>query len=244
MTLIITMAGHGKRFTDAGYLGPKHRIMARGQPLFYWSMLSLVNFFEQHFIFACLKDDDIDWIKQVAMFVGIKKISIYLLDEVSNGQAETAYFAARLASLNEPVWIYDIDTYVADSAMMPQDIGISAGCIPVIKSTSPLMSYVKYDSHGKVIHVVEKSVISEWATVGLFGFRNTQEFLQTYQQAYIKKEVALTNGEQYVAPIYQVMIRQNKLITTPRVSNSDFYSLGTPEELLEFDPQLKPPYGH
>ena len=51
MPVIITMAGMGSRFTREGYTVPKYKIFARGRTLFDWSMLSLADFFNEHFIF-------------------------------------------------------------------------------------------------------------------------------------------------------------------------------------------------
>ena len=44
MIVIITMAGLGKRFRDAGWNVPKYQIEAHGRTLFAWSMLSLRRF--------------------------------------------------------------------------------------------------------------------------------------------------------------------------------------------------------
>ena len=44
MTILITMAGLGTRFREAGYTVPKYQIEAKGKTLFAWSMESLAGF--------------------------------------------------------------------------------------------------------------------------------------------------------------------------------------------------------
>lgn len=47
MTIIITMAGMGMRFRNAGYTVSKYMIEAKGKTLFEWSMDSLLGFKEK-----------------------------------------------------------------------------------------------------------------------------------------------------------------------------------------------------
>ncbi len=44
MTIVITMAGSGTRFKNAGYSMPKYQITVHGKTLFEWSMESLAAF--------------------------------------------------------------------------------------------------------------------------------------------------------------------------------------------------------
>lgn len=244
MTVIVSMAGKGSRFSAAGYLVPKYRIMARGHSLFYWSMLSLVEFFDQHFIFACLGDEDVEWIRAAALVMGIKNISFHIRKEISQGQAETAFDASAVAVKDAPLWIYNIDTYVANKTMKPQDLSGCEGCIYVFSSNSPNMSFVSYDNDGYVACVAEKKVISEWATVGLYGFISAQEYERIYGLAYLEKNIESINNEFYITPMYEIMLRENKRICAPKLDNQDVNILGTPEQLLVFDPDVKPPVGN
>ena len=44
LTVVITMAGMGSRFREAGYTVPKYQIEAHGKTLFDWSMASLSGY--------------------------------------------------------------------------------------------------------------------------------------------------------------------------------------------------------
>ena len=57
LNVVITMAGRGSRFLQAGYKVPKYEIVVSGKSLFDWSLLSLKNFInlDTRVIFVCLK---------------------------------------------------------------------------------------------------------------------------------------------------------------------------------------------
>lgn len=244
MTVLMTMAGLGSRFKDKGYIPPKFRIMARGRTLMDWSLLSLRAFFGQQFIFACLAEEDADWILSAAGAFGIADAVIATRSGLSRGQAETAFDALEHADPDQPVWIYNIDTHVAPNAMRPHDLGTAAGCVPVFPCSEPNMSFVRHGSDNDVVEVAEKVPISQWATVGLYGFRSAACFAERYQNAYDRGRVQTIGGERYVAPIYGLMLREGERVVAPRLDIADVHILGTPDQILSFDPAAHPPYGN
>lgn len=242
MTVLITMAGLGSRFRQAGYTVPKYRITARGRTLFDWSMLSMQAFFDERFVFACLAEEDIDWITGAAAALGIRDCVVATRAGLSRGQAETALEALEAADDAAPLWIYNIDTYVA-AGMRPGDLGDAAGCLHVFPSTEPNMSFVRYGEGDEVVEIAEKRPISTWATVGLYGFRSAALFRRLYREAYDQGLVAMVNGERYVAPMYELMLAQQELVVAPRLDPADVHILGTPAQVLAFDPAVHPPSG-
>lgn len=162
---------------------------------------------------------------------------------VSRGQAETAFDALMHAEPNEPVWIYNIDTCVLPNAMRPQDLGTATGCVPVFNCCEPNMSFVRYGMGNEVIEVAEKRPISSWATVGLYGFSSAARFAQHYEEAYERGRIQLMQGERYVAPIYELMLIHGERVVAPRLERDDVHILGTPSQVLAFDPTAQPPYG-
>lgn len=243
MTVLITMAGLGSRFTDAGYSVPKYRIKAHGTSLFEWSMRSMQNFFDQPFVFACLDSEDEKWIENEAKHLGINEVIVSKRKRLSQGQAETAYDAIKCGATHAPLWIFNIDTYVREDAMSPNDIGSAGGCVHVFPSDASNMSFVSYNQAGKVEEVVEKKVISQWATVGLYGFSSSALFCEFYERAYVNGQVAMVGGERYVAPIYNLMIKENIPVVAPKLMPNDVSVLGTPIQVIEFDPLAVPPLG-
>jgi hypothetical protein len=218
--------------------------MAHGHTLMDWSLLSLQAFLEQPFIFACLEQEDVDWIRSAAAASGIAEAIVATRSSVSRGQAETAFDALVHADLGQPLWIFNIDTYVAPHAMRPQDLDAATGCVPVFNSSEPNMSFVRYGSGGDVIEVAEKNPISSWATVGLYGFRSAARFAECYQEAYERGRIRVANAERYVAPLYEVMLNDGERVVAPRLEARDVHILGTPAQILTFDPAANPPFGN
>jgi NDP-sugar pyrophosphorylase family protein len=242
MTVIVTMAGMGSRFRNEGYLLSKHMIRARGKTLFEWSMQSLTEFYDHHFIFACLTVHDTQWIKQCAKHLGIHNVTVVSRDEISSGQAQTAYDVIRHASSKDPIWIFNIDTYI-DQGLTPLKFEGAQGCIYVFESCSPSMSFVRYDENDKVVELAEKKVISNWATVGVYGFQSADLYKEIYKEAYHLGAVKEVSGEQYIAPMYQLMLSKGMTLLAPKLLASSVHILGTPNEVRFFDPNVKPPYG-
>ena len=103
--VIITMAGFGRRFLDAGYTVPKYRIMAHGRSLFGWSMLSLRSFIEAGARFTFVvrgADSSADFIREEARAIGITHTSIVELDSPTDGQATSAMLAADAKERERP----------------------------------------------------------------------------------------------------------------------------------------------
>lgn len=199
MTVLITMAGMGSRFSREGFTVPKYKVRARGRTLFEWSMLSLSSFFGQRFILATLAGEDHEWLLSMTASMGISDAVVVPRPALSSGQAETALDALGAATADEALWIYNIDTYVADG-MHAGDMGDADGCIHVFPSQHPGMSYVHYGPTGEVDQVVEKRVISEWATVGMYGFASPAHFDQAYSRTFSRGDEALVGGGTLCGP--------------------------------------------
>lgn len=243
MTVIVTMAGAGSRFKAKGYNVPKYMIRARGKTLFEWSMESLREFFYQPFIFACLEEHDASWIERTASALGLERFAVMPRKSISLGQAQTAYdvINSKLECV-DGFWIYNIDTYI-ERGIHPSDLSGHHGCVHVFNSSNPSMSFVRYDDYGRVVELAEKKAISEWATVGMYGFDSIELYKQLYEEAYLERGITEIAGERYVAPIYQLLVQSGRAVCAPQLKSSAVHILGTPEEVENFDPMVKPPFG-
>jgi NDP-sugar pyrophosphorylase family protein len=241
MTVVITMAGAGSRFLRQGYDLPKYQIQANGFSLFYWSMSSLSNFFEQKFIFACLSNVDRSWLAMELKKLQINNYEIHARNQISSGQAETAYDAVKgLTSIEKEqvLWIFNIDTYV-QAGMKPEHLGSDDGLIYVYEEIKDNMSFVVLGESNRITQVAEKKRISNLASVGMYGFKSINLFEKLYITSYIEGEVPDVNGEQYIIPMYSLAI-ENKLVVRAKTLNRDAVAiLGTPEELLMFESEYK-----
>lgn len=242
MTVLITMAGMGTRFAREGFTVPKYKIRAKGRSLFEWSMLSLREFFADEFVFATLEGEDELWLMAQARELGISRSRVISRVALSKGQAQTAYDVACQLGASGPLWIYNIDTYVANG-MKPSDMDGFAGCLHVFNSKDPGMSFVNFNALGDVNEIAEKRVISNWATVGMYGFESVGKFCEIYEEAYEQYAIEAINAESYIAPMYELMIREGARVCAPKLEIADVHILGTPSQLQSFDALALPPFG-
>ena len=234
MKIIITMAGMGSRFKEAGYTVPKHEIVIKNKTLFEWSLLSLIDFFDEEFIFITRKGTyNLEFIEKICNKLEIKKYKIKELDYLTDGQASTAFLCDSLISEDESVLIYNIDTYVKEYSILKSDLKNYDGFIPVFKAQGEKWSFIKIDKNNKVIDVVEKIRISDLASIGLYYFKNWKDYKKIYLK--YKEEIKKDFKEVYIAPMYRYLLQNKKEIGYVVLNSKDVHILGTPEDLKNFN---------
>lgn len=248
MTVIITMAGLGSRFRDVGYQCPKYMIEARGKTLFEWSMDSLAGFKEHvsKYVFVVRSEDHAsDFIRDRCMACGISNIEIVEIDYMTDGQAATCLLALPHCSAAAPVMIYNIDTYVEPYEMTYERIA-GDGYLPCFHAQGTHFSFVKLDRNGRVTEVREKERISDNCTLGAYYFSSAGLYQELYEEYYgepcdtsktdIVREgqLAPEKKEQFIAPLYQLMVEKGMRVEISIVDADKVHVLGTPEELEVF----------
>ncbi len=235
MNIVITMAGFGSRFRDAGYDLPKYRIEARGRTLFAWSMVSLRHFFPvcERPIFIVRDDDGAgDFIAAEMARLAAPPPEIVALQHPTDGQATTALRAREIWDGERPLLIYNIDTHV-DPAHLRPDMIRGEGWIPCVRVAGDHWSFVRLDAAGNAVEVREKKRISELASIGLYWFASAHLFEAAYQATYgANRPNALP--ERYVAPVYNASIDDGRQVTASEIPATAMIPLGTPEELDRF----------
>lgn len=243
LNIVITMAGAGSRFQKKGYRLPKFQIEAHGKTLFEWSLISLKNMIndEAKVIFVCLKSHNCRlFVQEKCKQLGINNFIIYEIDELTDGQATTAYLSRESWIADSPLLIFNIDTFVYPNALKPEHIKSgSDGWIPCFQAPGSHWSFVDIDADGWATRVVEKNRISSFASIGLYWFSDQQDFLMCYENS-ISSDKKLTANERYIAPLYQELIRQNKKISISDIPIDNVIVLGTPEE-LDISLKMPPP---
>lgn len=237
MKIIITMAGAGSRFKNIGINIPKYKIVANKKTLFEWSMLSLSDFFKEEFIFIIRKEiADIDFLNNICRNLGIVNFKIKVLEEITDGQATTAYLANEFMEAEEECIVYNIDTYVKPNEILKSHINSEFdGFIPVIEAEGEHWSFVKVDSNEKVIDIAEKVPISNLATIGFYYFKKWKVYKEIYNEN--KQSILKESKEVYIAPMYKQMINKNMNIGIKILNVNSVKILGTPEEIKLFDPE-------
>jgi UDP-N-acetylglucosamine diphosphorylase / glucose-1-phosphate thymidylyltransferase / UDP-N-acetylgalactosamine diphosphorylase / glucosamine-1-phosphate N-acetyltransferase / galactosamine-1-phosphate N-acetyltransferase len=235
MNIVMPMAGRGSRFADVGYTLPKPLIDVRGRPMYAWAMDSLPLALAKRVIFICLAEhlrdralaDDIR-----ARYAALDP-QIISLDRVTEGQACTVLTARAWIDNDDPLLIYNADTYCKTSLEARlRDLPPSVdGLLSVFRAPGDKWSFARTDASGRVVETAEKRRISEWATTGLYHFTRGRDFVGHADAMIAANE--RERGEFYVAPVYNRLIAAGADIRIDLAE--EVWVLGTPEDLADFE---------
>jgi dTDP-glucose pyrophosphorylase len=241
-TAIITMAGFGRRFLEAGYSVPKYRIVVHGRPLFQWSMLSLRSFIESgvSFVFVTRAEDNAEaFIREMSASLEISVAGVVQLAAPTDGQATTALAAApMIGQRDRPVFIYNIDTFVHPAALPATSVR-GDGWIPCFAAEGDAWSFAAATNDGRVVEVREKKRISPHATVGLYWFASFDLYRDACHRHY-GAGANLEKGERYVAPLYNTLIADGRAVYIHDIPVSAVIPLGVPADVERFGAQAPP----
>jgi len=236
MCVVITMAGLGSRFRNAGFKIPKYMITAKNKTLFEWSMESLLDYNSNVYKYVFLvqaRDNASDFIRDKCKYYNIKNLEIIEIDYPTDGQATTAMLAIPFCIIEKPVLIYNIDTYIEPFELKLIDIS-GDGHIPCFHAEGDHWSFVKLDKNGNVIEVKEKNRISDYCSLGAYYFSSAKLFNDLYNEYFTKENMHDDMKEKYIAPLYNLMIKKKMSVTMITIKSSKVHVLGTPEELKIF----------
>ena len=101
-------------------------------------------------------------------------------------------------------------------------------------SDHPKWSYCRMRADGTVGEVVEKQVVSNEATVGIYNFRHGHDYARA-ADAMIAANLRV-NNEFYVAPTYNQLIAEGAKVVTMKTGRegAGMLGLGIPEDLEYF----------
>ena len=237
------MAGAGSRFASAGYTNPKPFIDVLGKPMIQWVIENLATELQHRYIFICQKLHQ----EKFSFEKILQKLSpgsvVLGIDGLTQGAAETVLFATDLIDNKDPLVIANSDQFIEykmDNFYQRLTARNAEGIILTMSSNDAKWSYIKYDKNLKVTEVREKEVISDEATVGIYGFAKGSDFVRGAQK--MIQSDSRVNGEFYVAPVYNELIKEGHNISFENIGTDkeQMNGLGTPEDLLLFLRKMQP----
>jgi NDP-sugar pyrophosphorylase family protein len=238
INIVIPMAGRGSRFAEAGYPNPKPLIPVGGMPMIEWVVENVRPQRDHRFHFICQAEhlrvySDIEIkLKEIA-----PSCTVTTVEEVTEGAACTVLLAEQFINNDDELMIANSDQYVEvdiDEYLQFQDNSECEGLIMSFKDNDPKWSYCRFDGHGRVTEVVEKQVVSDEATVGIYNFKKGSDFVAAAKE--MIEDDFRVNGEFYVAPAYNYLINKGTMILPFRIASGlgGMHGLGTPTDLLDF----------
>lgn len=236
--LVIPLAGKGSRFLESKFSQPKPLIPIHGWPMIQHVLANLVNDQVSKVVLVSRREFGLQ--KTIASKIsGFPGTTFHVLniDHYTEGPAETANLAMPLLDSDKPLVIANSDQYINTDLMEFHSAvsgGRYSGVVMTMEDNDPKWSYVELNSAGLVTKVVEKEVVSSFATTGVYGFSSASLFTQAYER--MRKANDRTNGELYVGPSYNYLETKEFPILNYGVGpiGGVMYGLGIPKDLEHF----------
>ena len=237
LNIVLPIAGRGSRFADAGYELPKPLIPVHGVPMIEAVVRNVRPAVAHRFIFVALADH----LQHLGMRETLERAApgclIVPVDRVTEGAACTVLLAREHIDTNDPLMLANSDQWVdidINDYLATMDRQQADGLIMTMKADDPKWSFVGLNPAGLVTRVVEKQVISDEATVGIYNFRRGSDFVRAADRM-IEKNLRV-NNEFYVAPTYNELIAEGARVAIFNVGRegAGMYGLGIPSDLTEF----------
>jgi NDP-sugar pyrophosphorylase family protein len=238
LNIVIPMAGRGSRFRDAGFELPKPLIPVHGKPMVQVVINNLRPSVEHRYIFLCLQEhlDQYELKEKLAEWA--PGCVIVPVDQVTEGAACTVLLAKEhidsedaMMIANSDQWVdIDINDYLAEMERTEAD-----GLIMTMWADHPKWSYVRLNEANEITEVVEKQVVSNEATVGIYNYRRGADFVAS-AESMIAQNLRV-NNEFYVAPAYNEMLASGSKLVYYNVGKEadGMYGMGIPEDLKLFE---------
>jgi len=236
LNIVIPMAGHGSRFSKAGYLDPKPLIPVLGKPMIELVIDNLKPEQDHCFIFICQAEHLRKYPLRALLEDKSPGCKILEVNKVTEGAACTVLLAKEYINNDNQLMVANCDQFIdVDinkylSCLKPNVDGL----IMTMKENSNKWSYIELNSQNQIIRVVEKEVVSDEATVGIYNYQRGSDFVDA-AESMIAKNLRV-NNEFYVAPTYNEMIAHRKAINYFNIGGlgKGMHGLGTPDDLRDF----------
>ncbi len=238
LNIVMPMAGWGSRFADAGYEKPKPLLPVHGRPMIDVVVDNLRPSERHRFIFICRSEHCAEHNLETHLRSLADNVEVVAIDSVTRGAAETVLNAASHIDSDEPLMIANSDQFVGVSIDAYLAMMSRRGCdyfLMTMTADDPKWSYLRFDTEGSVVEVVEKRVVSTEATVGIYNYRHGDSFVSAAQK--MIDEDALVNGEFYVAPVYNYLIGNGAELGYWNIGSEGdgMWGLGIPRDLEAFN---------
>ena len=225
------MAGFNTRFHDVGFDRPKY-LLPWNKKIIIREILESLGSFKQVILVANKRDKYFkdSLFEQLKDYLKDANDLIYIPD--TRGQAETAAIGiSMLKDKNIPIFIHNADTILKgrDLFAICKNYDSYDGFIDTFIASSNAYSYV-VSSGNSAVKIVEKEAISPFASSGLYGFKNSMLFLESFNKV---DESFSSSGtkELYISNLIQQMIDTGSNFYVDGFCSSHTTTvLGTPQE--------------
>lgn len=238
LNIVVPMAGRGSRFAKEGYIDPKPLIALGTKRMIEVVINNLTPEQPHRFIFICQKEHITHYNLAEKLQIWAPGSVIVGIEGITEGAACTVLCAEEYINSSDPLMIANSDQWIdidINDYLAYIDNEKLDGLIMTMKANDPKWSFAELNNDGYVTRVVEKEVVSDEATVGIYNFKHGADFCRNAHKMISSNE--RTNGEFYVAPVYTWMYRDEKAVIGVYNIGEEangMYGLGIPSDLNLF----------
>jgi len=236
INIVIPMAGEGSRFAKAGYKKPKPFIDVDGEPMII-KVLKNLSHPNAKYILIIRKDHmekELETVKNIEKNYNVSFISI---DKLTEGAACTILHARKYINNDDPLIIANsdqiIDINIREFVDDCNERDLDGSILTFIdKHKDPKWSFAKIDKNNLVCEVKEKTVISKYATAGVYLFSKGKDFINSSLDMIVNND--RVNNEFYTCPTFNYAIKNNLKIGIYNIHVGQMHGIGSPEDLNSY----------
>ncbi|HHT9158375.1 MAG TPA: hypothetical protein ACFYEH_00800 [Candidatus Brocadiaceae bacterium] len=135
------------------------------------------------------------------------KVEICVLDDYTSSQSETVALTIKKMAVNGKFISKDCDSYAKVSVDQIDNLLVGVNLRKYLEITNVAgKSFIVLNEQNMVVDIIEKSVCSNIISIGIYGFKSADEFLEA--QKAIKDTWDSERGEIYMSHVVSYMIGQ------------------------------------
>jgi NDP-sugar pyrophosphorylase family protein len=240
MRIVIPMAGHSRRFVNAGYNTPKPFLDIDGRPMIHW----VCDMFAPHddFVLVVQRDHAEHEVYGKILRSAARRVELIPIEPHELGPVATALSADELIEDNEPVVFtycdfyqhWDYRKFLWRTEGYDGGIATFSGFHPASFGDT-YYAYLRLNDQGEMLELREKQSFTdnrhqEPASSGVYYVRAWELFKHFGTQ--IQKDGTCVGNEYYLSLIYNPMVQAGLKVTTFEIDK--FICWGTPEDVEQY----------
>ncbi len=230
VNVVIPMAGEGSRFPKDQYL-PKPLIDVNGKPMIVRAIESLD--IDGQYYFIIRKNEYTNIVKDIISKVVSNPVFVEITETTEGPACSVLLFKDLINNESELITANCDQIMEWSSRLFFHNVRLYDGAVVTYYSDTDKNSYVKLDRSGRAVRFAEKEVISNISLNGIHYWKQGKFFVNS-AEAMIEADDRAPNGEFYIAPTYNYMIKQGLDIGIYHIPNEQHHAVGVPVDLERF----------
>jgi len=244
MIILIPLGGKGERFKLQGYKIPKALIEVENKPIIFWLLDNIVyKNIDYIYIPYNIEYNNYNFQELLKLKYPNFNFKFLVINHDTLGATHTISIALENIKHenDKPILCLDADNFYTTDIIKYWNGENKIFTFSEYSNNNniPKYSYISLNQYNYINNIIEKKRIittienEYYACTGAYGFAS---FIELYEYS-IKsmKQIYKVNNEYYISGIVKNMISDNILFKNETINNKDYFSLGTPEQINEFE---------